>query len=99
MRLTAYIFFDNGSPGCPVWEDSHIQPLLQCFITAGKAAGEPGKALLIHYDMPQFGNHMVSVIEIKKQNLYLVVDPTYLLIGILKEADTQNTFHSCPPWK
>jgi len=41
----------------------------------------------------KYGNHMVSVMELKDKNLYLVVDPTNLLIGVLKdgEIDILNT--------
>ena len=35
----------------------------------------------------KFGNHMVSVMELKDKNLYLVVDPTNLLIGILRDGE------------
>lgn len=35
----------------------------------------------------ELGNHMVSVMEIDEYNLYLVVDPTKLLIGVLKDGN------------
>lgn len=34
----------------------------------------------------KYGNHMVSVIEIPNDNLYLIVDVTKLLIGVLKDG-------------
>jgi len=35
----------------------------------------------------EFGNHRVSVMELKDKNLYLVVDPTNLLIGVLRNGE------------
>lgn len=37
----------------------------------------------------KFGNHMVSVLKLKDKNLYLVVDPTNLLIGVLRDGEIQ----------